>query len=148
MSAFEESELVITRNDADWESIAAIGPYDGAANVFFMYVRPEYRGGPALKRLAEKILEYTLSEKLACIALYITPDSELGALRYILAKQSIKRVNRWFDHLQADTRRLLEHIGAYEKFGRNGWGRHANKPIFSQNNAVHATKSKIMHDNE
>mmetsp|Transcript_23510 Transcript_23510/g.55713 ORF Transcript_23510/g.55713 Transcript_23510/m.55713 type:complete len:378 (-) Transcript_23510:12-1145(-) len=48
-----------------------------------------------------------------------------------------------FETLQDDTKRMLERIGAYNKYGQNGWGIHGNESIFQQNSASHATKSNV-----
>jgi hypothetical protein len=47
-----------------------------------------------------------------------------------------------FDNLQMDTKRLLERIGAYDKYGKSGWGTYRNDSIFEYNTALHATKSR------
>ncbi len=46
-----------------------------------------------------------------------------------------------FETIQDDTRRLLERIGAYEEYGRTGWGKGENKnaSIFQRNLANHKT---------
>ena len=44
-----------------------------------------------------------------------------------------------FDALESDTRKLLEKIGAWDKYGSNGWN--GNGSIFSRNEAHHKTSA-------
>ncbi len=68
-----------------------------------------------------------------------------------MRKQNWKMINfvGHFENIQGDTRRLLERIGAYEEFGRTGWGEGSNKnaSIFERNIANHKTGSgnKMKH---
>ena len=43
------------------------------------------------------------------------------------------------EDLREDAHRLLRRIGAFEKFGRDGWGPNQNASIFETNGAIHAT---------
>lgn len=57
--------------------------------------------------------------------------------------QALRMKRFSFDTIQDDTRRLLERIGAYEEYGRTGWGEGENKnsSIFERNIAGHKTGS-------
>lgn len=46
------------------------------------------------------------------------------------------------DNREADTRLMLEKIGAYEEFGASGWGTSRNESIFMSNIARHKSSSK------
>ena len=46
-------------------------------------------------------------------------------------------------HIEAaasDARKLLQHIGAWEEYGRTGWGKYGNESLFASKQSIgHAT---------
>lgn len=52
-----------------------------------------------------------------------------------------------FETLETDTMSLLKKVGAWEKFGKSGWGKDGTKSIFQTNtNLNHLTNSKKLYD--
>ena len=48
-----------------------------------------------------------------------------------------------FDTVQDDAKQLLERIGAWNRYGKSGWGHHKNESIFGSKSAVkHKTNAR------